>query len=273
MTMKIKSTAQILILGYFLSCGYGSMAQNAEETRAKNWLVLQELKMKQAAARWALSAEELKEIHALEVEPAIDICAHVQTANCVASALPVTGLELHGQRISTGKVKLQWETKAEYNSRGFVLERQSIYNASVFDSVVFVPGAGTRYVKSKYGYTDLNNYRGHSFYRIRQVDIDEKYTHSNLVDIEGYDSKFDVRVIPNPVTGSNLRFYFQVPHPDQPISFGIFNTTGVKVLKRDNFLAVDGYYEIQNHQLSRGFYCITVYTKDGACTKPFTILK
>jgi hypothetical protein len=270
--MKNYYKAKILLPLCFLCIGTGffCFAQTAEQTRAQNWFKLQQLLKLQAEAPYYLTASDLQQIATLQ--QAQTVCQST-SAVCQAVALPVTGLQLKGQRTNNEKVQLQWETKAEYNNKGFVLERQSIYNAALYDSLVFVTGAGTSYTKSEYNFTDLNNFTGNSFYRVRQVDFDGHFTYSNIVLVEGYASKFEVSVAPNPSFNNNVRFYFKGLDLNQTVSLSIFNATGVQIIRKDNFLPANGYYEIADQQLSQGYYFITVSSNGENYTKPFSVIR
>lgn len=245
-------------------------AQTAENTRAQNWLTLQKLRYKKSSAAWWLTAAELKQMKELQgISPFVK-CT-INTVRCTASALPVTGLVLKGERTNADKVILKWETQAEYNSKGFILERQSLSNSNVFDSIYYTAGAGISYSKSKYDYVDFNSYSGPSYYRVKQVDKDGNYTYSNIIVIDGAQGRLAVSIMPNPARSSNIRFYFTVPATSQTIDFTITNAIGIPLIKKDKFAAGNGYYEIKNNTFSPGYYFITVHTTTDVITKSFVI--
>lgn len=256
----------------FVCASYMGFGQDAEQVRAKNYLALQALLTMQLQAPYYLTPADLAQIAALQPKTAAEICKAVKTSACQA-VLPVTGLVLKGMRLNNEKVKLDWETKAEYNSRGFVLERQSIYNTALYDSIVFVTGAGTSYSKSDYSFTDLNNYRGSSFYRIKQVDNDGRYTYSNTVEIAGYTGRFELAVAPNPAMGNDIKLYLKGLDIDQAISLVISSSVGVQVFRKDGFSASDGLLEIRQLSLPSGYYFVTVTTASGTFTKPFSVIR
>jgi hypothetical protein len=266
--MKNNYKVKLPLLLCFLCIGLIGFTQTAEQTRAKNWFILQQLLRVRAQSPYYLTNADLQQITTLQNQL---VCQN--TSAVCTIVLPVTGLELKGQRINNEKVNLTWETKAEYNNKGFVLERQSIYNTTLFDSVVFVTGAGTSYTKSEYNFTDLNNFKGNSFYRVKQVDLDGNFTYSNTIIIDGYAGKFEVSVAPNPSFNQNVRFYFKGLDINQTVNITIFNSTGVQILKKDNYLAPNGYFEISDQLLSQGHYFITVSLKGEIYTKPFSVIR
>ena len=75
------------------------------------------------------------------------------------------------QRLSSGHVLVSWHAAAETTDSGFVLERKK-QNEGVFVPVGFISSrfdqAGTSVLD--YSFRDNNNYKGASFYRIRQTD-------------------------------------------------------------------------------------------------------
>ncbi len=261
----------LMLLAALLLLQPPAEAQTTEAVRAEKWLTLHKLLFKKSIASWSVSAADLKQLKELTTMSPFANCTIAGTANCSGSGLPVTGLTLKGQRTNADVVLLKWETLAEYNSKGFILERQSFNNINVFDSIFYVDGAGTSYSKSKYQHTDLNNFRGISFYRVRQVDNDGHYTYSNVVQIDGGGGEFAVNVVPNPARSNSLRFYFTVPSLSQTIDFTIFNALGNSVVKKEKFVVTTGYYEMKNKAFPPGYYFITVHTGKAVYSKSFVI--
>lgn len=49
-----------------------------------------------------------------------------------------------------------------------------------------------------YNYIDMNPLEGHNYYRMKNYDLDGKFTYSKIIDVYR-DPNFSVRIYPNPV--------------------------------------------------------------------------
>ncbi|MDQ2753603.1 MAG: T9SS type A sorting domain-containing protein [Bacteroidota bacterium] len=259
----------LLLQGFFCSL----FAQSAEDTRAKNWLAFQQLLFKDASAPWSLSASDNYQIDSVQMAPPLQVCTGVTQTSCsVTPPLLVQELKLKGQRLNAQQVQLNWETMGEYNSHIFVVERQTS-NPNLFDSVGVLPAAGVSYGKLKYASVDANSYQTNSYYRIKEVDKDGKYMYSNTVSVGGFSGNFEVNVVPNPASNSQLRFYFVTATTGQIINFTITNSSGMLFIKKENLAVSTGYYQVASgEQLPPGTYFIRVHTNGKMYTKQFVIV-
>ncbi|MFK7971923.1 MAG: DUF1501 domain-containing protein [Bacteroidia bacterium] len=97
----------------------------------------------------------------------------VAPASCYLTplvTLPVSllGFEAHVQ--SGGSVLCEWRTENEVNNQGFVLERSK--DGVSYESIAEVPAAAAGSVYNTYDWEDGSPFRGISYYRIKQIDID-----------------------------------------------------------------------------------------------------
>jgi hypothetical protein len=102
-------------------------------------------------------------------------------------------------------VTLKWVTASELNNKGFYLERK--YNNTDWQVITFIASQADNGNSSDvltYNYSDYNNLKGVSEYRIRQVDIDNKATYSEIRLVKGLDQPGSVIVYPNPSTDGQL---------------------------------------------------------------------
>jgi trimeric autotransporter adhesin len=112
----------------------------------------------------------------------------------VAVVLPITGLQFNATK-QTNKVLLDWKTFSENNNKGFQVLRSG--NAVPFDSIGFVAAAGINGNGSTYNFTDNNPLPGKNYYRLKQVDIDGRFTYSDIKWVDfGKDAY--VKTYPNP---------------------------------------------------------------------------
>jgi len=92
--------------------------------------------------------------------------------------LPVTlsNFYVHKQNQAA---RLQWQTASEQNSKEFIVERSG--DGSVYSAIGTVTAAGNSTVEQRYAFTDENPETGNNFYRLKQVDIDGKFSYSTVV--------------------------------------------------------------------------------------------
>lgn len=104
-----------------------------------------------------------------------------------------------------GVVEINWATFTEYNNHYFVVERSR--DGITFDSLFYVEGAG--YSKSILNYQTVDDrpLAGMSYYRLKQVDYDGRFTYSELVVIRNSNNEgTGVFVYPNPTKQSDRLF-------------------------------------------------------------------
>ena len=114
-------------------------------------------------------------------------------------SLPVSFTKFTAKRSSTLNVSLLWQTSFEINNTGFYVQRNINGN---WENVFFVPSQapdGNSNTLLNYAYTDLNNSKGISQYRLRQIDLDGKATFSEIRSVRS-DAMADIKTIiyPNP---------------------------------------------------------------------------
>jgi len=105
------------------------------------------------------------------------------------NTLPVTGLEFTAKRINTNQVLLNWSTVQEINNSGFYIERKR-EDETDFTTLTFISSraaGGNSSSPLSYTYTDINGYTGKTLYRLRQVDIDQRFSFSPTKIVAGQD--------------------------------------------------------------------------------------
>ena len=101
--------------------------------------------------------------------------------------LPIIGLQFYAKRISHDKVLLDWKTIQEFNNRGFYIERRKD-NENNFSAIGFVNSlapAGNSSFPLQYSLPDNNAFTGKTFYRLKQTDIDNRFTYSEIRMVNG----------------------------------------------------------------------------------------
>jgi hypothetical protein len=113
--------------------------------------------------------------------------------------LPVTLLSFEAEKIAGKYSRLVWKTAKENSNQYFEIERGN--DGITFSKIGTVKGAGNTNATTEYTKIDSMPSKGYNYYRLKQVDVDGKFTYSpaRLV-------RFDevigntVRIYPNPAT-------------------------------------------------------------------------
>jgi hypothetical protein len=112
------------------------------------------------------------------------------------TVLPVklTGFDA---KILSGNVIVKWTTEEEQDNEQFTIERSD--ESQVFYSIGSINGQGNSSITHHYTYTDAASLKGISFYRLKQTDIDGKYTYSPVRRVDNrLDGLHIDRIYPNP---------------------------------------------------------------------------
>ena len=91
--------------------------------------------------------------------------------------LPV-GLKSFTIRKEGTQSQLNWVTSTESNNRGFEIQRSR--DGINWTTIDFVPGAGTSTIERSYSYRDAAPQKGANYYRLKQVDLDNKSKFSEV---------------------------------------------------------------------------------------------
>jgi hypothetical protein len=174
------------------------------------------------------------------VSPAIEV-----TKSC---PLPVDLLSFTAKNVSNSTIALQWITTHEILHSHFEIQRStdgrnfetigSVYEASFYG-----------YIKT-YDFSDFNAPSGIVYYRLKQIDMDGKYTFSELAVIDHTIKSFVV--YPNPTSG-NATVAFKQAGEFSFATVEVLTMTGAEVLKlttSETSVTIDG--------LTKGVYLIKV---------------
>ena len=169
-------------------------------------------------------------------------------------ALPVKLTSFDGT-YADGVATLKWQTSQELNNDRFELYRS--YDGSNFELAATIAGAGNSSLPKNYSYQDRINLDGNVYYKLKQIDIDGKFSFSNIVKLSSTDNNGSFKVYPNPVTNSfNVLFSASKTGVANLL---IRSTNGqtvyrqsISVIKGNNSVSINGY------QLSSGMYYISV---------------
>lgn len=114
--------------------------------------------------------------------------------------LPVELISFDALKIDQ-EVEITWATASERENSYFTIEKT--IDGLNFKTLDTIQGTGNTNQYTAYNLIDTNPYDGLSYYRLKQIDIDGKYTFSELRSVYFGESK-KLSLYPNPGTGEKL---------------------------------------------------------------------
>jgi hypothetical protein len=178
----------------------------------------------------------------------------------ITGASPVQWLRFIGTQTAKHNV-LSWATANETRNRGFYIERST--DGIRFESIGWQASSAINGNSSQvleYGFTDFNASVQSYFYRLRQVDMDNRFSYSSIIRL-GKQPLADVRIYPNPATDHII---VELPEQwvGQPYQVVLFNQQGRKV-GQFQIAALVSRVTIPVSNWSSGHYLIQVIGIDG----------
>lgn len=149
----------------------------------------------------------------------------VQGLATISSTLPVSLLFFKAQE-SNGDVLLTWATAQESNNARFTVEKSTDGNS--FSTVATLAGAGNSDHRIDYRYTDQRGAVVKTWYRLKQTDLDGRFTWSGVVIVLPATGNGSLHLFPNPVQ-NQLRIEW--PVPAQTATVVVYNAAGIAVLQ------------------------------------------
>ena len=138
------------------------------------------------------------------------LIAYAGGALCASQGtLPVAFRAFTASR-SNSMVALKWTTTTESNNLGFEIQRltdNGSWQTLSFIATQAVGGNSTSDLT--YTYTDLNQTKGISQYRIRQIDIDRRSKFSEIRAVRGEGQKSKSIIYPNPSSDGKVTIVFE----------------------------------------------------------------
>jgi hypothetical protein len=154
-------------------------------------------------------------------------------------------------------VGLTWVTSSEQNNSGFQVQRQ--IGTGSWQTLGFVATQaqdGNSSTNLTYTYSDQNNAKGISNYRIMQVDRDGKFTYSPVRAVRGEGLLSKITIYPNPTSDGKVNVVFDDANTVRDISLMDINGRIVKQWKGEtnNNLVIDN--------LTAGFYNLKIVVRE-----------
>jgi len=162
--------------------------------------------------------------------------------------------------LNNDKTGLKWTTSAEKNVSHFTIEKS--YDGKNFTDIatVFAFGNTSETDKKEYSFADniTNTKSNIIYYRLRCVDIDEKYTYSSvrIIRLGTETSTAKVMAYPNPFI-NELRVTLPQQWQSKELRMELYNGNG-QLVKAKAIPAASQTETISTSELGRGFYIINI---------------
>jgi hypothetical protein len=115
------------------------------------------------------------------------------------STLPVKLVSFDAKKVNN-TVKLNWQTSSENNSDHFEIERSK--PGGSFIKIGEINAAGTSNQLLDYQFIDNQPEKGYNLYRLKQVDIDNRFEYSSVRWLKFNDGKNELAVFPTITSGT-----------------------------------------------------------------------
>jgi hypothetical protein len=160
------------------------------------------------------------------------LIAYAGGALCVEQgALPVAFGAFTASR-SNSVVALKWTTATESNNLGFEIQR--LIGSGSWQTLSFIASqaaGGNSATDLIYTYADVNQTKGISQYRIKQIDIDRKSKYSEIRAVRGEGQKSKSIIYPNPSSDGKVTIIFEDVNGIRDVSVSDMSGRVIKQIK------------------------------------------
>lgn len=181
------------------------------------------------------------------------------------SPLPVTLLNFNA--VKQGSItKLNWSTSQEINSREFQVERSA--DGIGFTVLGFVTAAGNSSATRNYEFSDTDPLKGNNFYRLKMVDIDNKFKYSKIVKVY-FAKNILISLRPNPA-GSFTEIWFE-GITNSIANVVICDINGKTIKQQTGTVSATQPLRVSLAGISKGVYVVKVITGNEIKTEKLVI--
>lgn len=160
-------------------------------------------------------------------------------------------------------VLVDWQASNETNSKYYVVERSA--DGRNFATLETVNDRGNTGSINYYSITDVQPFEGTSYYRLKQVDADGKYTYSETRTVR-FDKTKQLLIYPNPASTS---VKLQLKANGDNIGISITNLEGKLIYKGNGSLTqLNNAVNSLLPALKPGYYHVAITDKDGVYKAP-----
>ncbi len=192
---------------------------------------------------------------------------------------PVLPVELtdFNARLDGADLLLTWTTASETNNAGFEVQLTSALAAqeAAWETLAYVPGAGTTTAPQSYSYRIQNLSAGTYLVRLKQIDFDGRFEYSQILTIEAHAPEdFSLHPnYPNPFNPST-EITYELPVSTE-VKLAVFDIRGKQVAVLVDHAQVAGRYTVtfNGSQLPSGTYFYQLETPEKVLYKQMILLK
>lgn len=171
-----------------------------------------------------------------------------------STSLPLTLLQFQAEN-NGNDVQLNWQTSQEENTTSFAVERSA--DGKTFTTIGTVKAVNNASFKNNYALTDAQPLNGTAYYRLKMIDIDGRFTYSQMVSVRRNDNNATLQLAPNPA--SNV-LYVQAKG-SEPVTVQITDMHSRLLQQQSRILNGNTSFSVNIGQLSPGIYYLTVKGK------------
>ena len=177
------------------------------------------------------------------------------TLNVSGVGLPVVLSSFEGQ-LQEEAILLSWRTETEVNNDFFSLERS--FDGETFREIAKISANKLAAAPNDYSYLDVSPFDGKNYYRLKQIDFDEKFSYSNIIVLDVRKEQTVAQIVPNPVQNKELGLWYQTLDAGK-LQIEIIDVTG-KIVASYNLTTEKGpnQFTINTAQLNAGVYFLRV---------------
>lgn len=143
------------------------------------------------------------------------------------TTLPVTWLYVNCQW-QNNAVIIKWGTASESNTRHFEIEHSS--NGINYSKIGTVAASGNSSLTERYEFLHHSPVAGKNYYRIKQIDLDEKFSYSSTVSVTKTTDENKIVLTPNPAQNHITLF---LTKPNSNIQVRLLNQQGQVLLQQN----------------------------------------
>ncbi|MCE7066974.1 T9SS type A sorting domain-containing protein [Dyadobacter sp. CY326] len=168
----------------------------------------------------------------------------------VSLILPVTLSRFSAKPTDASRTLIEWETTDEVQNEGFEIQKST--DALTFHKIGWMDGQGTSKQTKRYSFTD-ENANTTSYYRLKQIDFDGKFTMSRIVVVvPENESITHLNAFPNP----SVDGLFNVQMPELVTESALFDIAGKKL----EIPVANGKLDLR--RFPSGLYMLKIQTKE-----------
>jgi Secretion system C-terminal sorting domain len=169
--------------------------------------------------------------------------------------LPVTWLYINGQ-LQNNAALIKWATASESNTQKFEVEHSS--NGTSYSKIGSVTAAGNSSSTQHYQFLHGSPAVGKNYYRIKQIDLDGRFTYSSIILLQHKDSKTNIIIAPNPVQNNATIFFNETGSK----TLQLLTTTG-HIVYTEKINGTNNRHTINMSKLASGIYLLRLHTANG----------